>query len=139
MTREERFEAISILECETLVNLADQILETLDVEVTRGPTVGLLMVCHEEPVERLAFNLVEVTVTEAEVLSRGERGYAMVMGRNPERALAGAIVDVAIELGHSVSPKALELLRAGLQVEQDRWQEEWAEVAPTTVKFEEAL
>lgn len=139
MTREERFEAIALLSTDRLVEMADRVLESIDLDVTHGPTVGLLMVRHEEPVERLTFNLIEVTVTEAEVLADGERGYAMVMGRNPEHALAGAILDVAIELDHSISSEALHELRRAQSAEEERWRQEWAEVAPTAVKFEEAL
>lgn len=139
MDREQRFEAIASLEATELVDVADQILETLEIEVTRGPTVGLLMVRHEEPVERLTFNLVEVTVTEAEVFAGGERGYALIMGRDPERALAGAIVDVAIEINDPNAGYAVDLLHRGLAAQREQWRREWAEVAGTAVRFEEAL
>jgi alpha-D-ribose 1-methylphosphonate 5-triphosphate synthase subunit PhnG len=139
MTREERFEALAIAWPDRLIALADRVLETLQIEVTRGPSVGLLMVRHEEPVQRLTFNLVEVTVTEAEVLAGNERGYAMIMGRDPEHALAAAIVDVAIELGHPITSEAELMLKSAIHHEQRAWKDEWADVAPTTVRFEEAL
>jgi alpha-D-ribose 1-methylphosphonate 5-triphosphate synthase subunit PhnG len=137
MEREQRLEAISIADATVLEGLADRILQNLDIEVSRGPTVGLLMVRVEEPSERLPFNFTEVTVSEAEVTALGQRGYAMVMGRNPEKALAGAIIDLALEVGHSARAdieRELELARGR---EERRKAADWAAVSPTRVTFEE--
>jgi alpha-D-ribose 1-methylphosphonate 5-triphosphate synthase subunit PhnG len=137
MEREERLEAISYTEREILEDLADRVLEDLAVEVSRGPSVGLLMVRAEEPSERLQFNVSEVTVSEAEVTANGQRGYAMVIGRQPEKALAGAVLDVALELGHPASSDIEQALRAGLVGEDRRRQAAVAGVAKTRVRFEE--
>lgn len=137
MERETRLQAISLAETDHLVGIADEILESLEVEVVRGPTVGLLMVRVEEPSARQPFNFAEVTVSEAEVLTAGRRGYAMVMGRDPEKALAGAIIDGAMEAGHPVSPLIERTLQTALDREALRVEREWASVANTTVKFEE--
>ncbi|HLF76218.1 MAG TPA: phosphonate C-P lyase system protein PhnG [Dehalococcoidia bacterium] len=137
MEREQRLEAISLADADDLEALADEVLETLDIEVARGPSVGLLMVRAEEPSERLQFNFVEVTVSEAEVTARGQRGYAMVMGRFPEKALAGAILDVAVEVDHPVKPLIEETLRSALERDEARRRELIARVAPTRVRFEE--
>ncbi len=137
LEREKRLEAISLAEAVEVVSLADRVLETLDVSVSRGPTVGLLMVRVEEPSERLAFNFAEVTVSEAEVLAGGKRGYAMVLGRQPEKALAGAILDAAIEAGHALNDDIQKLLAASLQRDAQRQRDAWATVAPTAVQFEE--
>ena len=137
MEREERLEAISYAEREILEDLADRVLEDLPVEVSRGPSVGLLMLRGEEPSERLQFNFSEVTVSEAEVTANGRRGYAMVMGRQPEKALAGAVLDVALELGHPASDEIEAALKAALAVEDARQRSAVAAVAPTRVRFEE--
>ena len=137
MEREQRLEAISLSDSETLESLADQVLETLAVEVARGPAVGLLMVRAEEPSDRLQFNFAEVTVSEAEVTAEGQRGYAVVMGRAPEKALAGAILDVALELGHPASPDIESSLAQALEREQRRTGAALAAVEPTRVRFEE--
>jgi len=137
MEREQRLEAISLSDSETLECLADQVLETLAVEVARGPAVGLLMVRAEEPSDRLQFNFAEVTVSEAEVTAEGQRGYAVVMGRAPEKALAGAILDVALELGHPASPDIESSLAKALEREQRRTGAALAAVEPTRVRFEE--
>jgi alpha-D-ribose 1-methylphosphonate 5-triphosphate synthase subunit PhnG len=137
MEREERLAAISYAEREILEDLADRVLEDLAVEVSRGPSVGLLMLRGEEPSERLQFNFSEVTVSEAEVTANGHRGYAMVMGRQPEKALAGAVLDVALELGHPASADIEVALRAALAAETARKRSAVASVASTRVLFEE--
>jgi alpha-D-ribose 1-methylphosphonate 5-triphosphate synthase subunit PhnG len=137
MEREERLQAISLAEREILEGLADRVLETLPVEVARGPSVGLLMLRGEEPSERTQFNFAEVTVSEAEVTAGGQRGYAMVMGREPEKALAGAVLDVAMELGHASAPAIEAALDAALQTEAARQAALVRRVAPTRVRFEE--
>jgi alpha-D-ribose 1-methylphosphonate 5-triphosphate synthase subunit PhnG len=91
----------------------------------------------EEPSERTQFNFTEVTVSEAEVTAQGVRGYAMVMGRQPEKALAGAILDVAVELNHEQCGAIEANLERFLSREQARKQELVARVAPTRVAFEE--
>src|SRR5664279_2601040 len=121
--RETRLEAISLAQREALIDLADGVLQTLEVEVARGPAVGLLMMRVEEPSDRLQFNFTEVTVSEAEVTAQGQRGYAMVMGREPEKALAGAILDLALELRHEASQEIETCLHQALYREAARKQE----------------
>jgi alpha-D-ribose 1-methylphosphonate 5-triphosphate synthase subunit PhnG len=137
MEREQRLEAISLADMNGLEALADQVLETLAVDVARGPSVGLLMVRAEEPSERLQFNFAEVTVSEAEVVAEGCRGYAVVMGRQPEKALAGAILDAALELEHDASATIESYLEGALERERGRTAALLAAVEPTRVRFEE--
>lgn len=137
MEREARFEAIASADADRLVALADEVLETLDVEVTRGPTVGLLMVRVEEPLERLPFNFTEVTVSEAEVAVGTHRGYAMVMGKSLEHALAGAVLDAAIEADHPLSPRIEAFLADEQDAAEEQWADRWAVIAPTRVRFED--
>ena len=139
LTREQRMEALGIADEAALVDLADRVLDSVEVEVLRGPSVGLLMVRAEEPSDRLPFNLAEVTVSEAEVSAEGDRGYAMVMGRCPEKALAGAILDVAVERGHPLSAEIESLLQHAVATEEERVRRELQRVAPTRVRFEEIL
>jgi len=135
--RETRLEAISLSDSAVLEGLADKVLETMAVEVARGPSVGLLMVRIEEPAERLQFNFTEVTVSEAEVTAGGQRGYAMVMGREAEKALAGAILDLALELRHATAPQIEQRLAEALDREAERRAALIASVEPTRVLFEE--
>lgn len=137
MEREEIMQAISLADDEAIVTLADEVLGDLEVSVTRGPTVGLLVVSAEEPSERLPFHLTEVTVSEAEVLAQNERGYAMVLGRAPEKALAGAVLDAAVVVGHPATPRIIDVLRQALDAETARLQASWERVQGTRVEFEE--
>ena len=65
------------------------------------------------------------------------RGYAMVTGREPEKALAGAICDLALEVGHTLTPDIEMVLEEALAAEQARQQALLRKVAPTRVRFEE--
>jgi alpha-D-ribose 1-methylphosphonate 5-triphosphate synthase subunit PhnG len=137
MDRERRCQGIALADAAVLVEMADEVLADLEVTVTRGPTVGLLAVRVEEPFERLAFNFTEVTVSEAEVSAGGQRGYAILLGRRPEQALAGAILDAAVQCGHRSAHRIEAMLRRALEAEQARIEGERARVAPTRVNFEE--
>ena len=138
LSRERRLEALGLADEATLVALADRVLETLPVEVSRGPQVGLLMVRVEEPSQGAVFNFAEVTVSEAEVTAvGGGRGYAMVMGRRPEQALAAAVLDAALEAGHEAAGDITAVLQGALGREERRQQVRWQQVRPTRVRFEE--
>ncbi len=117
--------------------LADRVLETFEVEVTRGPTVGLLMVRVEEPADRLPFNFTEVTVAEAEVAAGAHRGYAMVMGKSLDHALAAAVLDAAVAADHPMREAIDAFLREATAHEDAAWGARWAEIAPTRVQFED--
>lgn len=138
MLREERLEAFAAANPVQLIELADRVLVDVRVEVTRGPLVGALMVRLKEPAERLVFNFTEMTVTEAEVASGETRGYAMVPGRQPEVALAGAVLDLALEMQHPSSAAITALLEAASRACEQAWLQRWADVEPTSVRFEES-
>jgi alpha-D-ribose 1-methylphosphonate 5-triphosphate synthase subunit PhnG len=137
MEREARLEAFGLADEAALIGLADAVLSSWSVEITRGPTVGLLMVRVEEPSQRLPFNFTEVTVSEAEVAADSHRGYAMVMGKSPERAVAGAVLDVAIEAGHPLAPRIEAFLEIAVEAGAAEWRRRFAAVAPTLVRFED--
>lgn len=137
MSREQRLEAMAAADATSIVSLADRVLEDFEVEVTRGPTVGLLMVRVEEPAERLPFNFAEVTVAEAEVSAGEHRGYAMVMGKSMEQALAAAILDAAMAAEHPLTATIETFLDAATEFADERWAERWSDVAATRVQFED--
>jgi alpha-D-ribose 1-methylphosphonate 5-triphosphate synthase subunit PhnG len=65
-----------------------------DVVDLRAPEVGLVLVRGRIGGDGRPFNLGEATVTRAAVrLPTGEVGQAHVLGREPERARLGALVD----------------------------------------------
>jgi alpha-D-ribose 1-methylphosphonate 5-triphosphate synthase subunit PhnG len=137
MQREARLEAMAQADADTIVTLADAVLTDFEVDVTRGPNVGLLMVRVEEPSERLPFNFTEVTVSEAEVAHGDHRGYAMVMGRALDHALAAAVLDAAVEADHPLTERILDVLALANDAADLSWAGRWAQVAPTRVRFED--
>lgn len=135
-SREERFEAFALASERDLVTLADHVLSAREVSVLRPPQSGAVMMRAIETAEGSVFNLGEVSVTEAEVELSGERGYAMVMGYAPEKALAGAVLDAAAEAGIE-SEAIAKLLEQAMRDEHERRAAEWQALAPTRVEFDE--
>jgi len=136
MNRDKRFELIARADSERICEIAEQILADTTVEVIKKPSSGMIMMRFRDTAEKCIFNLGEVLVTEAEVRIDEELGYAMVMGRDPETALAGAILDAAVESGHPLAPEIIDLLRSEEVRLKEALQKTWAEVATTKVDFE---
>ena len=77
--------------------LAETVLtEVGDIEVITNRT-GLVMVPLRDTVENVDFHLGEVLVSEAHITDgAGHVGYGMITGRDLERAMAMAVVDLRI-------------------------------------------
>jgi alpha-D-ribose 1-methylphosphonate 5-triphosphate synthase subunit PhnG len=75
-----------------------QILSRENIVVRRGPETGFLMMTARDASEN-DFHMGEVLVTEAEVDYCGRRGYAIVMGNEPEKAMVRAAVEVILAGG----------------------------------------
>ena len=75
--------------------LAETLLEQLgDITVITNRT-GLVMVPMRDTVENVDFHLGEVLVSEAHIADlAGRVGYGMITGRDLERAMAMAVVDL---------------------------------------------
>ncbi|MEA3324814.1 MAG: phosphonate C-P lyase system protein PhnG [Euryarchaeota archaeon] len=136
MNRDKRFELIARADSERICEIAERILADTTVEVIKKPSSGMIMMRFRDTAEKYIFNLGEVLVTEAEVRIGSELGYAMVMGRGPEAALAGAILDAAVESGHLLAPEIIDLLKGEEGRLKEELQKTWAEVATTKVDFE---
>jgi alpha-D-ribose 1-methylphosphonate 5-triphosphate synthase subunit PhnG len=65
------------------------LLVTEEIQITRPPRVGLIMMTVKDSLA-VDFHLGEVLTTEAEVLLGGERGYGLIIGEEPRKALARA-------------------------------------------------
>jgi alpha-D-ribose 1-methylphosphonate 5-triphosphate synthase subunit PhnG len=96
-------EALSVLarsEFGRLKALAEQLLEGLgEISVITNRT-GLVMVPMRDTVENVDFHLGEVLVSEAHIAgAAGAVGYGMITGRDLERAMAMAVVDLAMATG----------------------------------------
>jgi alpha-D-ribose 1-methylphosphonate 5-triphosphate synthase subunit PhnG len=63
-----------------------------EIDIVKMPETGLLMMAVKDSFET-EFYLGEILVTEAEVRYSNKKGYSMIMGDEPERAIAAAVVD----------------------------------------------
>src|SRR5262245_18322581 len=72
-------------------------------QIITPPTVGTVMARAMDSAGGDVFNLGEVVVSQARVSFGGHEGWAMVVGHEPEHALALAIVDAALEARHRAS------------------------------------
>jgi alpha-D-ribose 1-methylphosphonate 5-triphosphate synthase subunit PhnG len=135
MNREERFELITISEGTKICALAEEIMKNTEVRVVKEQ-IGMIMARTKESVEGMVFNLGEVLVTEAEVEIKNKLGYAMVLGLEPEKARAGAILDAAVEANHLLKDKILETLKEERKNAEERRRKLWGMVKPTRVEFE---
>ena len=77
--------------------LAETVLTEMgDIEVITNRT-GLVMVPLRDTVENVDFHLGEVLVSEAHITDgAGHVGYGMITGRDLERAMAMAVIDLRI-------------------------------------------
>jgi len=97
---------------------------------------GLVMLRGRMGGDGAPFNLGEATVTRAVVeLPTGERGYGHVLGREPERARAAAVLDALWQIPaerEAVETEALRPIEARLAGSHAKRQ---AETAATRVDF----
>jgi alpha-D-ribose 1-methylphosphonate 5-triphosphate synthase subunit PhnG len=136
MERNERFQITAVADKEPLCRLADEVVGDSQVTLIKGPCYGMIMMRVRDTVDNDIFNLGEVLVTEAEVKVNGFSGYCMVMGREMEKALAGAVIDAAVEARHRLSHQiigALEQEKCRLEAAR---KQEWNEVSRTKANFE---
>lgn len=80
--------------------LAEVLLDHLgDITVIANRT-GLVMVPMRDTVENVDFHLGEVLVSEAHIAdAEGRVGYGMITGRDLERAMAMAVIDLSLAEG----------------------------------------
>lgn len=82
---------------EGLKALAESLLDRLGDITVIGNRTGLVMVPMRDTVENVDFHLGEVLVSEAHIAGAdGRIGYGMITGRDLERAMAMAVIDLAL-------------------------------------------
>jgi alpha-D-ribose 1-methylphosphonate 5-triphosphate synthase subunit PhnG len=77
------------------------LLVTEEIHITCPPRSGLVMMTVNDSLAT-DFHLGEVLTTEAEVSLGGERGYGLIIGEEPRKALARAAADALLRVGHPV-------------------------------------
>lgn len=137
-TRERRCELLALGDPTAIVALADRAL-TCGVEpfVVTPPQTGMVVLQVREPVAAQRFHLGEVLVTTAEVTVGDHRGWCMRLGEDREATLAGAILDAVTETGGPMADAVAALCTTVEHALADAAAREWADLAPTEVRFEE--
>ena len=138
--RNRRFEILAQADAHPLHLLAEDVLAEdagFPIEVTSPPRPGVLMLRMREPVQGVVFNAGEVLVTEAAATVGGKPGHGIRMGREPETALAAAILDAALAAGHPLASRIASLLDEQAAAIAERDAQSWQAVASTRVEFEE--
>ena len=85
---------ISKMPSKSLARLA-ALLQKVEIRVKREPETGLIMMSVRDAFAT-EFYLGEILVTCAETEYQGVRGFAMIVGEEPERALLAAAVDAVL-------------------------------------------
>jgi alpha-D-ribose 1-methylphosphonate 5-triphosphate synthase subunit PhnG len=121
------------LEVSELINL----LVTEEIQITRPPRSGLLMMTVTDSLA-LDFHLGEVLTTEAEVMLGGERGYGLIIGEEPRKALARAATDALLRVGRpaGLCRQVRDCLDHARQSRAVRHAADAALVASTRVNFD---
>jgi alpha-D-ribose 1-methylphosphonate 5-triphosphate synthase subunit PhnG len=105
------------------------------IKLLTGPRLGLVMLSVRESVADSTFYAGEVLVTEVTLELAGRYGFGMVLGNDPRRALAAALVDAALGLDGNVAAELrqeLNDLESGINQEQ---RQAFRAVAATKVDF----
>lgn len=136
MNQDKRFELMARANKIQICEMANKILKDTNVDVVKKPIGGMIMMRFVDTAKNQAFNLGEVLITEAEVRIGDNRGYAMMMGMELEATLAGAILDAAVESGHLLSSRIIDLLRTEEERFKNELQEMRLKVNTTKVDFE---
>ncbi|MFZ2177125.1 MAG: phosphonate C-P lyase system protein PhnG [Rhodococcus sp. (in: high G+C Gram-positive bacteria)] len=136
--RERVAELLAAATEDELVALADACLaDGAELEVLTAPEIGSVAAQVREPIVYDHFFLGDVLACRAEVTLDGVRGWAMRMGDNRAATLAAAVCDAEVQAGR---PHGAQVLALCARVEEARELaegDEWAQLAPTVVQFEE--
>jgi alpha-D-ribose 1-methylphosphonate 5-triphosphate synthase subunit PhnG len=138
ISRSRRFELLTQLPEGDARALAEHALTTgsVEVDIIIPPTVGMLMARVVDGAKGDLFNLAEVLVTEARVTANGHDGWAMVMGRRPDYALAVALIDACAEASPEVRATVEQVIRGAAAERTASDAQSWHDLAPTRVDFE---
>lgn len=134
----ERAELLAIAEPAAVVEVAEACLAEFGDPVLVGPPeVGLIVMQVREPVCAERFHLGEVVVTRAEVDIAGARGWAMRLGNDRVATLAAAVCDAVAANGGALADEVTALCETTQRRRAEAKAQEWQDIAPTIVSFEE--
>ncbi|MFZ5453589.1 MAG: phosphonate C-P lyase system protein PhnG [Thermodesulfobacteriota bacterium] len=118
------------------LNKLGKLLAKEEIEVLQAPKTGLLMMVAQDPFAQ-DFCLGEILITEAETEYQGHRGYAMILGEDPDRAVMAAAVAAVFQSNNDVLQQKIDQFLAPL-ASALRQEAEWERrlLAKTLVSFE---
>lgn len=111
-----------------------KMLDPGNIRVLKAPETGLLMMSATDPFGT-DYHLGEILVTEAYVEQEGVKGYGMVIGDDPERALTAASIDL-LSRSAGVDSNVEKFLAAEAEKIREKEKAEDALVSGTRVSFE---
>jgi alpha-D-ribose 1-methylphosphonate 5-triphosphate synthase subunit PhnG len=135
--RKWRSELLAVADAPALIALADRCIEGGETRIVGEPVVGIVPICVREPVAGERLLLGDVLATKAEVSHKGFTGWALRVGDDLAAAVAAAICDAEASTGGALVAEIDALCRETKQRKAQQAAEEWAELAPTEVRFEE--
>lgn len=137
-SREHIAELLAAAAEHDLVELADACLtDSAELTVLTAPEIGTVAAQVREPIKYDLFFLGDVLACRAEVSLAGTNGWAMRLGDNRAATLAAAVCDAEVQAERPHAAAVLELC-ARVATEHDLAAiEEWAQLSPTIVQFEE--
>lgn len=138
MNATERSELLAIAEADDVIALAERCLDVYgDPNVLITPETGLVVMQVREPVCTERFHLGEVVVTRAEVEIYGHRGWSMRLGHDRVATLGAAVCDAVAAGAGPLATDIAALCELTRERRARRLADEWNEIAPTLVEFEE--
>jgi alpha-D-ribose 1-methylphosphonate 5-triphosphate synthase subunit PhnG len=111
-----------------------------EINIIKKPETGLLMMAAKDSFDT-DFYLGEILITEAGVEYKGLKGYAMVMGDEPEKALLAASVDAILQADdrdemEDLKQKVMDIITAQTEKTAEADEMEKRLIAKTRVNFE---
>ena len=118
------------------LNNLGKLLAEEEIEVLQAPKTGLLMMVAQDPFAT-DFCLGEILITEVEIAYQGYRGYAMILGEEPDKAVLTAAVAAIFQSGNDLLKKRIDQFMAPLAATLSQ-ETEWERrlLAKTMVNFE---
>jgi alpha-D-ribose 1-methylphosphonate 5-triphosphate synthase subunit PhnG len=113
-----------------------QLLSSKEINITKPSDTGLLMMAANDSFGT-DFYLGEILVTEAAVKYKGLKGYAMVIGDEPERAFLAASVDAILQADNGdLKQKVMDFISMHAKKIEAADEMERRLIATTRVSFE---
>ncbi|HWL55219.1 MAG TPA: phosphonate C-P lyase system protein PhnG [Paracoccus sp. (in: a-proteobacteria)] len=121
MAHGQNLQVLARAPAERLKPLAESLLPHLGAPEVLQSRTGLVLLPMRDTVEDTDFHLGEVLVSEAHLRHGGHQGYGMIVGRDLERAMAMAVIDLALDAGiEAQAIAAFLLVETMAQAAEDR-------------------